>query len=86
MVDCQMYGEIQRRRAMGYSKRQCALELELDKKTVGKYWDMSDDEYTQYKVASKQRTRTLTRYRDFIVARLESYPQITSAIIDGEAH
>jgi len=67
---------------MGYSKRQCALELELDKKTVGKYWDMSDDEYTQYKVASKQRTRTLTRYRDFIVARLESYPQITSAIID----
>jgi transposase len=82
MVGYKMYAEIQERKQMGYSKRQCARELELDKKTVGKSWDMSEDAYAVYKQETKRRTRTLDPYREFIVGRLEEYPEITSAIID----
>ncbi|MDR0325542.1 MAG: IS21 family transposase [Oscillospiraceae bacterium] len=82
MVGTSMYTEIQKRRALGYSKRRCARELEIDKKTVGKYWEMSEEEYAQCVVEAKRRTRTLDPYREFIVSRLEEYPESTSAIIE----
>ena len=77
-----MYTEIQKRRAMGYSKRQCARELEIDKKTVGKYWEMSEEKYAQSLIDAKRRARVLDPYREFIVGRLEEHPEITSAIIE----
>jgi len=77
-----MYTKIQERRAMGYSKRRTASELEIDKKTVRKYWEMSEENYAQSVIEAKSRTKILDQYRDFIVSRLEDYPEITSAIID----
>ena len=62
--------------------RRCAQELELDKTTVRKYWDMSEEEYLSYKLESKQRSRILDPYRNYIVERLTKHPEITSAIID----
>jgi len=82
MVGTEMYTEIQKRRALGYSKRRCARELEIDKKTVGKYWEMSEEKYAQCLIDAKRRTRALDPYRTFIVSRLEEYPEITSAIIE----
>jgi transposase len=67
---------------MGYSKRRCARELEIDKKTVGKYWEMSEEKYALSLLEAKRRTRTLDSYRAFIVSRLEEHPEITSAIIE----
>jgi transposase len=67
---------------MGYSKRRCSRELEIDKKTVNKYWEMSEEAYAQGLISAKRRTRTLDPYRDFIVSRLEEHPEITSAIIE----
>jgi len=66
MVGTTMYTEIQKRKAMGYSKRRCARELEIDKKTVNKYWEMSEEKYAQSVVEAKRRTRTLDPYREFI--------------------
>ena len=78
MVGTKMYAEIQKRRAMGYSKRRCARELEIDKKTVSKYWEMSEEKYAQSVIDAKRRTRILDQYRDFIVSRLEERPEITT--------
>jgi transposase len=67
---------------MGYSKSRTAQELDIDKKTVRKYWDMDEEGYAQAVIESKRRTRALDEYRGFIVARMEEHPRITSAIID----
>ena len=45
MVGTPMYGKIQELKTKGYSKRRAARELSIDKRTVGKYWDMSDESY-----------------------------------------
>ena len=82
MVGCEMYAEIQKRRAMGYSQRRCAQELNTDRKTVRKYWEKSEDEYAQSLLESRNRTKLLDPYREFIVGKLTEYPAITSAIID----
>ena len=82
MVGTDMYVDIQERRALGYSKRRCARELEIDKKTVRKYWEMSEEDYAQCVIDAKRRTRILDPYRDYIVGRLEKHPEITSAIIE----
>lgn len=84
MVDTEMYSEIQRRKRTGYSQRAVARELDLDRKTIRKYWGMTDDQYAQYLLESKSRTKILDPYRDFIEEQIKEYPEITSAIIDGK--
>jgi len=76
-----MYSEIQKRKRMGYKKQTAARELGIDTKTVRKYWDMSEEEYAQYLLDSKERTKIVDPYREFILERLKEYPEITSAII-----
>ena len=82
MVGIEMYAEIKKRKLMGYSKRACARELNVDRKTIRKYWDMEEGEYAGVLIESKRRTRGLDEYRNFIVGRLNEYPEITSAIIE----
>lgn len=84
MVDTEMYAEIQKRKRAGYSQRAVARELDLDRKTVRRYWEMTEDKYAQYLLNSKNRTKILDPYRDYIVDQIEEYPEITSAIIDGK--
>jgi transposase len=82
MVGIEMYAKIQQYKAKGFSIRQTARELDVDKKTVGKYWNMDDEDYAQYLLDSKSRTGLLEPYRDFIECELKSHREITSAIID----
>ena len=84
MVDTEMYSEIQKRKRAGYSQRAVARELDIDRKTIRRYWTMTDDQYAQYLIDSKSWTKILDPYRDFIIEQLEEYPEITSAIIDSK--
>lgn len=84
MVKTEMYIEIQKRKRMGYSQRAVARELDLDRKTVRRYWEMTEDKYAQCLLDSKQRTKILDPYKDFILSQIEQYPEITSAIIDAK--
>lgn len=84
MVDTEMYSEIQQRKRAGYSQRAVARELDIDRKTIRRYWEMTEDQYAQYLLDSRNRTKILDPYRDFIVEQIEEYPEITSAIIDGK--
>ena len=81
MEGYKMYGKIQERKRLGYSQRLTAKELDLDRGTVRKYWDMSEDEYAEYRVESKNRTKELDGYRIIIIRYIEEYPEIPSAVI-----
>ena len=83
MVDTEMYSEIQQRKRAGYSQRAVARELDIDRKTIRRYWEMTEDQYAQYLLDSRNRTKILDPYRDLIVEQIDEYPEITSAIIDG---
>lgn len=82
MVGTPMYGKIQDLKTKGYSKRRAARELNIDKRTVGKYWDMNDESYARYVLDCKERAKILDPYRGYIIAELENHHDINSAIID----
>ena len=62
-------------------KQRAARELKLDAKTVRKYWNMTDEEYISYFLETKERTKIMDPYREYVLSRLKTYPEITSAII-----
>ena len=76
-----MYAEIQKLKAMGYKKQRAARQLEIDTKTVRKYWDMTDEEYITAQLESKERTKMLDPYREYILDKLRTHREITSAIV-----
>lgn len=80
MVDTEMHVEIQKLKRRGYSRRAVGREKDIDRKTVRKYWDMSEDEYAQCLLDSRIRTKKLDPYRDYIVSQLEEHAEITSAV------
>ena len=82
MVDTIMYAKIQERKKEGYSKRKTAKELNIDKRTVGKYWEMTDETYARYVLESKERGKVLDPYREYIIEKLETHKEITASIID----
>ena len=81
MVGIDMYSEIQKLKKLGYKKQRAARQLEIDTKTVRKYWDMDEDEYIAMHVESKERTKMLDPYREYILDKLRMHREITSAII-----
>jgi len=66
---------------LGYKKQTAAKELEVDTKTVRKYWDMSEDDYLVYRVECKARTKNMDPYREYILGKLKTHREITSAIV-----
>lgn len=89
MVREEMYNKIQGYKQMGYSIRKCAREVDVDRKTVRKYWYMKQDEYVRYMSQCRERTKILDPYKGEITTLLETWPNITSAIIHDrlrEAH
>lgn len=81
MVREKMYQKIQAYKQMGYTIRGCAREIDIDRKTIRKYWDMSPEDYVAHLATNSSRAKGLGRYRDEIVAMLEQYINITAAIV-----
>jgi len=81
MVKEKMYNKIQEYKQMGYSIRKTAREADIDRKTVRKYWNMKADEYTRYMGECCERAKILDPYKWEIGTLLETWPNITSAII-----
>lgn len=81
MVGIDMYAKIQRLKEQGYKKQQAAKELSIDRKTVRKYWDMGETEYVCYHLETKERTKMMDPYRDFVLDEILKHPEINSAII-----
>jgi transposase len=67
MVKKLMYQQIQRLKNQGYSKKQISKELNIDRKTVKKYFQMSDSDFNNYRISMQFRIKFLDNYRDEIL-------------------
>jgi len=76
-----MFAKIQELKSMGYKKLRAARELNIDVKTVRKYWDMREEEYSKYLTETKSRSRIMEPYREVILDKLIEHSDITSALI-----
>jgi len=65
----------------GLKKMQTARSLGIDVKTVRKYWDMTERDYTDYMSECKERYRSMARYDRFILDKLMQFPDVSSAQI-----
>jgi transposase len=81
MVGITMYSDIQKLKSLGYKKQRAARQLKVDTKTVRKYWDMTEGEYIAYFLETKERSKIMDPYCDYVLDRLKTHPEITSAII-----
>ena len=58
-----------------------ARELEIDTKTVRKYWDMTEEGYIEYSISASTRTKMMDAYRGYVLDKITEHREITSAII-----
>ena len=76
-----MYSEIHQLKQIGLKKAQVARKLEIDVKTVSKYWETTPDEFAAIRQKGKIRTKKLKHYRDVILKWLRENPDLTCAQI-----
>ncbi len=76
-----MYSEIHQFKKLGLKKAQVARNLNLDVKTVSKYWDATPEQFQDIKQVGKKRSRKLKDYRDVILKWLKDQPDMSTAQI-----
>lgn len=81
MTGTKMFAKIKELKALGYKKLRAASELDIDVKTVRKYWDMNDVEYAEYLKSTKYRSKIMEPYRGQILDLISTHADITSALI-----
>jgi len=62
-----MYSEIHQLKEIGLNKAQAARKLEINDKTVAKYWDATPDQFHEIRQTGRSRSRKLKDYQDVIV-------------------
>ena len=73
------YEKIQELKRNHLNKSQVSRRLNIDYKTVTKYWDMPPDEFSACKNRAQRRRRKADVYKDFIVGCLQQFPDMTAA-------
>jgi len=82
LVGKEMVNQIRDLKLHGYSMRQAARELEIDRRTVKKYWDMDEESYERCMAERGRRGRMMDAYRTQIIGWLDEHPEITASQID----
>ena len=77
-----MFVEIHQLKKSGFKMAQVARRLNLDRKTVSKYWDVQPDEFAKLINRSGVRPRKLDKYEKVIVKWLEEHPDISAAQVE----
>ena len=73
------YEKIQELKRNHLKKAQVARRLNIDQKTVAKYWDMPPDEYARTADQAKGRTKKPDQYKGYVVSCLQTYPDMSAA-------
>ena len=73
-----VYNKIQQLKAKGFKRAAVAKRLNIDRRTVGHYWNMSVDEFEAY-LDRQRRESSLDRYKQTIFAWLREYPTLSAA-------
>lgn len=76
-----MYHEIQKLDRLGFSKSKIADYLKVNRRTVKKYFDMTEEEFEQFLLQKGSKDKILDPYKDFVLNRLKEYPDTSSAQI-----
>lgn len=77
-----MFIEIQQLKQSGLNKSQVARHLNLNWKTVDKYWGMDADGFAQTVDQAGNRRRRLDKYEGVISAWLRKFPDMTAAQVE----
>ncbi len=67
MIKEKMYEKIQRFKRLGYSRSEIVFELEIDYKTVAKYYALNERDYKSYQRQHKFRDKVLEEYENDIL-------------------
>lgn len=73
-----VYCRIQSMRNEGFSQRGIARMLEINRRTVKKYWDMAPEEYDEL-ILEPAKKSSLEQHRELLLAWLKDYPDVTGA-------
>ncbi len=73
-----VYSRIQQMRQAGFSQRQVARRLDINRKTVKRYWEMPLEEYEKMNLGIC-RMQALDKYEKQIVRWLLEFPTLTAA-------
>jgi transposase len=72
MVKKKMFQEIQKLKKEGHNRSFISRELKIDRKTIRKYYNMTDNEFHIYQSQSKTRSKLLESYKKDILSVYES--------------
>jgi len=72
-----MFSEIHQLRQIGLKRAQAARKLQINVKTVSKYWGKTPDEFAAMRRASKRRSRKLRHYEDVILKWIQENPDMS---------
>lgn len=73
-----VYNAIQQLKDQGFKKAAVARQLEINRRTVDRYWNMSVDEYEAMR-SEVRRKQALDEYQQTILNWLDEYPSMSSA-------
>lgn len=74
-----MYHELLKLQRLGFSNAKIARQLRLDRRTVSKYLNMSEEEYEQYLLLTYERKKLLTHFETFVANKLKLYQDTPAA-------
>ena len=81
VIELDKFAKIKEEKLKGFSKSQVSRHLELDPKTIDKYWEMANQEYMNLLLKSKSRDKKVDRYKDLILEWIEEYRDMSTAQI-----
>lgn len=81
MINLEEFARIKEQKLKGFKKSQTSRNLDLDYKTILKYWDMTNDEYMEYVNKNRSREKRVDKYRDLILEWIKEYRDISTAQI-----
>ena len=72
-----VYSQIQQLKEKGFKKSAVAKQLNINRRTVDRYWNMKAEEY-ELNSANICRTKVLGEYENIILLWLKCYPTMSS--------
>jgi transposase len=77
-----MFAEIKKYKEMGLNKSQVERKLDINYKTVDKYWDMSHEEYSSLSQKCRSRKKKFEKYEAVILDWLKEFNDISAAQVN----
>lgn len=78
MKGFKMYNQVQQLKELGFTRSRAAKQLNINRETVTRYWNMTADEFT-IQVYRINREQLLSKYEENIISWLRQYPTMTAA-------